>query len=268
MAPAPEMAGWIQANLIAYMRLFAGLPGVECADGRVFWLVSGRGAPGDCILRADFDPDGAEAGLDGVLAVLAGLGVNEIGWMVFPGDRPADLGRRLEARGLRAGRGGNWLWADLAALPPAPAVPAGFHIERVESEAMLAEWVRVSEEGFGGSLDLFLPAYAGHGCGAQAFSLHYIGYLDGRPVTSGTLLDAGGGASIYDISTPPALRGQGFGGAITYALMQEIRRRGHRETWIWSSNMAKSLYRSLGYADFDTGMREYVWRRAASGAGG
>src|SRR5262249_5229345 len=108
----------------------------------------------------------------------------------------------------------------------------------------------------------FYDAYARHGYGTEAFSLHYIGYLGDTPATSGTLLDAGRTATIYDISTPPAFRRQGLGSAITYALMREIRNRGYAQTWIWSSNMAKSVYQKLGYVDADFGMREHRWRKA------
>jgi GNAT superfamily N-acetyltransferase len=181
--------------------------------------------------------------------------------MVFPGDQPADLNQRLEARGMPGGPGGNWLWADLSILGGPPAVPADFHIEQVRDDRKMAEWVRVSEEGFGGELGCFYDAYARHGYGPGAYSLHYTGYLGETPVTSGTLLDAGDTASIFDVSTPPAYRGQGFGGAITHALMREIRSRGYASTWIWSSNMAKSVYQKLGYVEADFGQREHAWNR-------
>ncbi len=250
----------IQENMIAYLRLFAGLPGVTMYDAEVFWIVSPQGGPGSSILRAQWPDEGSEERIDALFEQI-GHHINEIDWMVFPGDQPADLGRRLEARGMPGGPGGNWLWTDLTALSAAPAVPDNFHIEQVLDDQRMAEWVRVSEAGFGGELALFYNAYARHGYGQDAFSLHYTGYLDDLPVTSGTLLDAGGCATIYDISTPPAFRGQGFGGAITHALMREIRQRGYADTWIWSSNMAKSLYQTLGYVDADFGMREYSWRK-------
>ncbi|MBZ0296775.1 MAG: hypothetical protein K8L99_29710, partial [Anaerolineae bacterium] len=201
-----------------------------------------------------------EARIDALLEQI-GQHIDQISWFVFPGDQPADLGKRLEARGMPGGPGGNWLWADLTALDAAPTVSDHFHIEQVHDDGAMAEWVRVSEAGFEEDLSLCYDAYARHGYGADAFSLHYIGYLDDTPVTSGTLLDAGGCATIYDVSTPPAFRQQGFAGVLTHALMHEIRNRGYSDTWIWSSDMAKSLYRKLGYVDVDFGLREYSWRK-------
>lgn len=254
----------IQANLIAYMRLFAGLPGMVMRDDEAFWFVSNLPAPGDNILRARWPGERAEAGIDEILAQVAHH-VDEMSWMVFPGDCPADLSVRLETRGMAGGPGGYWLWADLSDLAPGPAASDGFRIERVTNDQMMAEWVRVSEAGFGANLACFYDAYARHGYGPGAFSLHYTGYLGDTPVTSGTLLDAGGTAAIYDLSTPPEYRRQGLGGALTHALLQEIRRRGYADTWIWSSRMARSLYQKLGFVNADFGVREHVWKRELQG---
>lgn len=123
------------------------------------------------------------------------------------------------------------------------------------------EWVRVSEAGFGQEIGCFYDAYARHGYGPDACSLHYIGYLGDEPVCSGTLLDAGGTAAIYDLSTPPTFRRRGFGSALTHALMREMRSRGYADTWIWSSSIAQSVYRTRGYVDVDFGLREHAWAK-------
>jgi GNAT superfamily N-acetyltransferase len=251
----------IQANLIAYMRLFAGLPGMAMYDaGDAFWFVCGKPAPGNNILRARFPADHAEAQID-ILFEQIGRHIHEISWLLFPGDQPADLSRRLEARGMPPGPAGIWLYADLNTLGAAPAVPPDFHIKQVRDDQMMAEWVRLSEAGFEMELPDYYPAYARHGYGPAAFSLHYTGYLGNTPVTTGTLLDAGGTAAIYDVSTPLAFRRQGFGAAITHALMQQIRNRGYADTWIWSSPLGEGVYQQLGYVPADFGIREHVWRK-------
>lgn len=260
--PRSRIARQIQGNLIAYMQIFAGLPGMTMHDAESFWFVSNTPAPGDVILRANWPANEAEERIDALFEQV-GSYIDEIGWMVFPHDEPSDLGKRLEKRGMQGGPGGNWLWADLKSLSSAPSVPKNFRIEQVRDDQMMAEWLRVSEAGFGVEIPWFYDAYARHGYGSNAFSLHYTAYMDDVPVTSGTLLDAGGGASIYDVSTPPAFRNQGFGGAITHALMRETHKRGYPDTWIWSSNMAKSVYQKLGFIDADFGVREYNWKKQA-----
>lgn len=250
----------IQENLMAYMRLFAGLPGVMLYDAELFWLVSNQPAPGNMILRTHFAASGVEEQIDATLEHI-GQYSDQIDWLIFPGDQPADLGKRLEARGMPGGSGGNWLWTDLTRPQAHPAMPDHFRVEQVRTDQMLSEWIRVSEAGFGSRLALFSQAYARHGYGPDAFSWHYIGYADDTPVTSGTLLNAGGCAAIYDVSTPPAFRHQGFGGAITHALMEQIQNLGYADTWIWSSQRAKSVYQKLGYIEIDFGLREHSWHR-------
>jgi GNAT superfamily N-acetyltransferase len=251
----------IQGSLIAYMNLFVGLPNMVVVDSDVFWFVSNKPAPGNTILRTDWSADEAERRIDATFEQI-GQHIDEISWWVFPGDQPADMNERLEARGIPSGRGGNWLWADLTQFVPEPKVSDEFHIKQVLDDQMMSDWVKISEEGFGNNdLGCFYDAYARHGYGADAFSLHYIGYLGDTPVTSGTLLDAGGSATLYDISTPPAFRQQGFGGALTHFMMKEICNRGYKDTWIWSSDMAKSTYRRLGYVEADFGLREHQWHK-------
>lgn len=256
-----DTARQIQENLMAYMNLFSGLPNMIEYDADIYWFVSNKPAPGNSILRTHWSQENVEAKIDETLEQI-GQHIEEISWWVYPGDEPADLNQRLEARGMPAGRGGNWLWADLTTLGNAPTVPPNFHIEQVRDDQKMAEWTRLSEAGFGNNdLGCFYDAYARHGYGDDAFSLHYTGYLGDVPVTTGTLLDAGGGATIYDLSTPPEYRGKGFGGAMTHDLMRQIRERGYTDTWIWSSNMAQSLYRTLGFVDADFGLREHQWHK-------
>ena len=102
-------------------------------------------------------------------------------------------------------------------------------------------------------------AYARHGFGPQAISLHYIGYLHDEPVTSATLLLAGGIAGIWDVSTPPALRGQGFGSAITMHMLHQAYERGYQHAWVWSSKIGKRVYERVGFVAADFGVREYQW---------
>jgi hypothetical protein len=91
--------------------------------------------------------------------------------------------------------------------------------------------------------------------------IHFIGYQGGQPVTSSTLLIAGGSASAYNISTPINLRGRGLGSAITHATLQAAQERGYQNSWIWSSPMGRSVYQKLGFVITDFGIREYQWKK-------
>jgi GNAT superfamily N-acetyltransferase len=255
----------MQENLIAYFRLFAGLPGATFMEEDVTWFVNDRAEPGNHVLRTRLS-GASGASIDRRIDQLFrqfSQHADQIDWLVFPACRPADLGKRLEARGMQAGPGGTWMLADLAApLPGAPALPAHFHIQHVTDTATLEAWKQVSAAGFGGDTQIYYDAYARHGFGPDAVSLHYIGYLGDQAVTSSTLLLAGRIASVYDVSTPPAWRRRGFGSAITQAMLWEAQQRGYDYAWIWSSPMGKSVYSKLGFVAADFGVREYRWCRS------
>jgi GNAT superfamily N-acetyltransferase len=253
-----EKVDQMQENLIAYFRQFAGLPGVTFAEADVTWLVNARAEPGNHVLRTRMTGDSIERRIDEIIGQFSQY-ADQIDWLVFPGCRPADLGKRLEARGMHGGAGGIWMLADLASPHSAPTAPDNFRIEQVRNTAMLEAWKQVSAAGFGGDTQIYYDAYARHGFEADAVSLHYIGYVADQPVSSSTLLMAGGIASVYDVSTPPALRRRGFGGAITFATLREARNRGYQHAWIWSSQQGQSVYRKLGFVAADFGVREYQW---------
>jgi hypothetical protein len=260
MEPGMQIVDQMQENLIAYFRLFAGLPGVTFVEADVTWFVSAKAEPGNHLLRTHIPGDSIDRRIDEIIGQISQY-TDHIDWLVFPGCRPADLGKRLEARGMQGGPGGIWMLADLTSVPSTPPAPDAFHIEQVRDNATLEVWKEVSSAGFGGDAQIYYDAYARHGFGPDAVSLHYIGYLGDRPVTSSTLLMAGGIASVYDVSTPPSLRRQGFGGAITFAMLQAAQQRGYRYAWIWSSQMGQSVYRKLGFVAADVGVREYRWRK-------
>jgi ribosomal protein S18 acetylase RimI-like enzyme len=263
----------VQENFATYFRIFDGLPGIIFVDDAVTWT-SSQGLPGSFVLSTQLSGPDADARIVETLCRI-GQHVDEVDWLVFPSCRPTDLGYRLiaynevgrpdgewELYGDIGGPGGNWMLADLNTLPGSVSVPEGFHIMRVRSHTMLDEWIEINARGFGViDYGTYHAGYARHGFDDDALVSHYIGYMDGEPVTSSTLLVAGGSASVYNISTPEALRRQGFGRAITHATLKAAVQRGYDWSWLWSSSLGISVYASLGFVMADFGIREYQWRK-------
>jgi GNAT superfamily N-acetyltransferase len=269
----PIVAKQVQENLTTYFRLFAGLPGITFIEEDVTWIAS-HGVPGSMVLSTQLSSDEADQQIDETLRQI-GDHTNAVDWFVFPGCQPADLGSRLVARadaggphgewmlyGKIGGPGGTWMVADLTALPDSTPVPDNFHVKQVADQAMLDEWPKINARGFGASdYSSFHAAYARHGFGRHAQAVHFIGYMGDEPVTSSTLLVAGGSASVYNVSTPTDLRRRGFGGAITHAALQQAYERGYLSAWIWSSPLGKGVYAKLGFVVTDFGVREYQWKK-------
>jgi ribosomal protein S18 acetylase RimI-like enzyme len=82
---------------------------------------------------------------------------------------------------------------------------------------------------------------------------------DGRGIGSAWFGEARGRAFIYDIWIEPAERGQGYGRGAMLALEEEAQRRGLAglDLNVWAGNdVARSLYRSLGYVERGIFMRK------------
>lgn len=278
MPAAPATVDQIQANLITYFRFFAGLPGINFVEEDCTWNVGG---PGPHILRAQMADHAIHDQIDHLFHQIGQL-CDCVDWFVFPSCQPADLGERVADYGLAGGPdgawmlygksggpGGNWMLADLTALAGAPTVAENFRVEYVNSNAMLAQWLQLSLVGFGQdpvpahkiAENYFYAGYARHGFGRDAYSLHYIGYLDDEPVTAATLLLADGIAGLFDISTPSAFRRQGFGSAISWYMLREAQQRGYPLAYVWSSHMGKGVYQEVGFIPAAIGMREYQWKK-------
>ena len=263
----------MQENLIAYFRLFAGLPDVNFVEEDMTWIVS-KGYPGNLVLKTKLPEDAVEQRLDEALTQI-GQGCSAIDWFVFPGCQPNDLGNRLVNKGTAGGpdgtwslygkiggAGGTWMWADLTSLSNSLSVPDNFHTKWVNDLTLLKEWKEINAEGFGGGdYQIFYDAFARHGFGSEAIALHYIGYLDDNPVTSATLLLAGGIASVFNVSTPSSLRRQGLGSAITYVALQEAQKRSYNDAYVWSSPLGRGVYGGIGFVTVDIGMREYQLKK-------
>ena len=113
----------MQQNFISYFRLFAGLPGITFVEEDVTWFCNANeGEPGNMILRTQLAAETADQKIDRLLQQV-GRHTDHIDWMVFPGSSPADLGKRLEQRGMIGRPAGTWMTADLTRLPSAPPLP-------------------------------------------------------------------------------------------------------------------------------------------------
>jgi GNAT superfamily N-acetyltransferase len=70
-----------------------------------------------------------------------------------------------------------------------------------------------------------------------------------------------GGAWLYDITIADGERGKGYGRAAMTALEDEVRALGHETIRlnVWGGNeVARGLYRSLGWAEESVHMRKHL----------
>ncbi|MFF4692560.1 GNAT family N-acetyltransferase [Streptomyces sp. NPDC001307] len=87
--------------------------------------------------------------------------------------------------------------------------------------------------------------------GAEILSLPcataYLAGVGDEVVATGLALRAEGCVGIFNISVPPGRRRQGYGTAITSAILEAERERGARLAYLLSSEKGLSVYASLGF---------------------
>ncbi len=248
----------IQANITAYSKWFDGLPGITHYEtDEISWRINQLDVPENYVYKTRLTAENVDQRLDEILQQLK-QHTTHIDWPLYRTCTPADLDEKLIERGLSISRL-PWLLAELADLPDISAPDPAFHIEFVADEAMLAVWRDVSAAGFQmDSAQIFYDAYVRHDFDPNGDALHYIGYIGSQPVTSSTVLFAGGIAGVYDVSTSPEFRQRGFGTAITHASLKLAQTRNYRYACVLASDMGRSIYQKLG-CSITVDIPEYRW---------
>jgi ribosomal protein S18 acetylase RimI-like enzyme len=195
-----------------------------------------------------------DARIDEVLDGFAGRGVPFM-WTVGPFDRPADLGERLESRGLSRVEEMPGMAVDLTAIKEGGSSSSAPAVERVGDEGALRECIEVQRVGFempGFASEVLFDVCAAAGLGEESPWRFYVCRPEGKAVAASTLAMAGGVAGIYSVATLTEARRQGLGAAVTLAALREARELGYRIGVLQSSAMGYGVYRRLGFEQYST----------------
>jgi ribosomal protein S18 acetylase RimI-like enzyme len=214
------------------------------------------------VIGARFSKDHADERIEEVVDTFARHGVPAI-WWIGPASSPPDLGRRIERHGFVHAEAMPWLAADLrAALAECPPVPEGLDIRRVHDEEGESAWIRAMADGFGlaGPVREVLSILAARaGSDPEGPWVRFVGMLQGRPIASSGLSVSGGRvAAVYNVSTVPAARRRGIGGAMSLAAMRHAATLGYGMAVLGTSTMARSLYEGLGFREVCV-LHTYAW---------
>jgi GNAT superfamily N-acetyltransferase len=282
-ATMADLARGVDANLAALFRAMTALPGSALDESgpvaRHLTFPTNPMFKGAWGTRIDGDVDCV---IDETIEWFRSRGAPFFFWWTGPDTRPADLGQRLERRGLlslegqqavlahgihQTAAGAPVMGADLAAMNEAvlERTPAGFTIGEVANDADLAEFKRVFVETYE------IPEWAGQawvdatraiGIGRTQWRV-YLGRLDGEVVATNMLFEGGGYASIYAVATLPKAQGKGIGAAISLKPLLAARAEGYRYAVLFSTEMGFKVYERIGFRDTGVRINRYLWRAPA-----
>lgn len=212
--------------------------------------------PYNGVFRFRVPEERADACIDELLAPYRRRGVPFM-WVLHPTSAPADLRRRLAARGLVLSEVTAGMTRSLDGLPPAPQLPDG--VELFEgSEHEVEDWMRLV------SYRYHLPAdtsrylesiYAAAIAGSGARRTRWWGARrDGVTLAKVVLHDGGGVAGIYGVATREEGRGLGLASLLTLTALGAAREHGLRMAVLHATPVAVRLYERLRFthaADFE-----------------
>lgn len=179
-------------------------------------------------------------------------------WWLVPEIPAAAWRELLGAHGFQLKPDLPGMAAEIAAL--APARETGLEIRPVDSHRDRELWAATFAEGYG-----FPPGWArdfANLFGALDGDATYQGYLafeHGQPVATSTLLLSSGVAGLYDVATLPAVRGRGYGTAVTLAPLLEAQERGYRVGVLQASPLGRPIYEKMGFRTV-CDVEHFVWK--------
>lgn len=163
-------------------------------------------------------------------------------FMVIAAEGDVDLALACENAGL--GCAETLPGMALSPIPPATIDPR-VTIEPLTHD-LLATYLDVFCEGFG------IP----HDIGSRLVTHDYldcdeahdvVAFVDSRPVAVATGFESMGICGVYNVATLPAHRGNGYGEAITWSVIQRARSRGCHTAVLQSTEMGFPVYRRMGF---------------------
>ena len=134
----------------------------------------------------------------------------------------------------------------LQPIPLDPATPDGLEIRRIEDAAGLGDHILTIVEGFGIPDPITRP-WIGEELWLREGCAVYVGYTDGKPVSSGFGIRTGRTIGIYNIGTVESARRRGYGAAMTVRVAADGAAAGCDVAILQASDMGRPVYERLGF---------------------
>jgi ribosomal protein S18 acetylase RimI-like enzyme len=125
-----------------------------------------------------------------------------------------------------------------------------FDIREVGEEKMF-DWILPLKEAFQATAADALLYKEAHLWALQkkANFRHFVAYVEGMPVSAGTLSLSSHGARLDDIGTKPDFQRSGFGTAVTLYAMRVARELGYSWICLEASDQGAFLYKTMGFKE-------------------
>lgn len=260
-----QLAAATEANLHAWFRAMATLPGATLEEGAQF--SRHHAFPINPMFKGVWNVRLAEADVEaGIKESVAWFKTHNAPfafWWTSNRTGPANQHEQLLAHGFAPFEiDAPAMVADLTAMNRSINPPANLRIERVTNETLLQLWKQTFVTAYQ------VPEWAGQAWAEATLALgfenapwnQYVALLNDEPVAEGMLFCGGGVAGLVALATLPAHRRKGIGSAVQLARIQDAQALGYRYAVLFASQMGYSAYQKLGFRDTGVRVSRYLWR--------
>lgn len=129
---------------------------------------------------------------------------------------------------------------------PSSEMPKNHVIRQVADRSGLEDHIQTAAAGFELPEEILRAVLVADVIGRQGITI-YVGYTDGRPVSTGAGIRSGSTIGVYNIATLASARGRGYGAAMTRRVAADGAAAGCDVAILQSSEMGFPIYERLGY---------------------
>jgi len=164
-------------------------------------------------------------------------------WTLGPLTEPSSLGFKLEEYGFLNVYQQAGMVLNLQDLTKLDFKSVESEMKIVNNLPMLQEWSKIVSLVFNLKVDLDLLKYLLH----EREARFYLGYYNGKPVTTLLLYLSSGVAGLHAVSTLPKFRNKGLGLIISGRALKDALTMGYKVGVLQASKIGERVYRKLGF---------------------
>ena len=250
-----ELCRLAEGDYLTYIDTFAETPGVDVLH--VGGARIRRSAIDDDYLNGVFgahlEPADADDRIREVMDLFGERG-QAFRWAIYPSDTPADLDERLAAASFDDTGDAPLMACDLAAIGEREAPPASLELREARDPDDLEAAADFAVRSTGWDAERHGPSPFGatfvrlareHPPRMRLFA----GWTNGVLVAVAGLFTGSGVAGIYAVATEEAMRGRGYGRALTLAALHAARDDGLAVSVLIASDLGEGVYRRIGFRE-------------------
>lgn len=255
----------VEKNFLYAMNEFKELEGIEYYTGNDMTRIVCPDVPHpmvNMIMQTHLDGD-INATIQQAMATYTSRNIPFL-WQIEASTHPANLGDKLIENGIQSLGASPILVADLDSMSEQMKPRSDFEIRRVSNTNLLKASNDLMQEGFALPkvvTDKFDEVFQLVGFDEGASIQSYVGFLNGEPVSNGSIFYFGGVAGFYNGMVLESARNKGIGTANALHRINEAKAKGYRIGFMVSGGNAYNLYKRLGFKDYSPWQR-YVWMPA------